>query len=43
MKLQGSNEEENEKLLRKLFKKNPKMCQLTLDLNEWSGQYSVLI
>ena len=32
MKLQGNNEEKNEKLLIKLFKKNPKMCQLTLDL-----------
>ena len=32
MKLQGNDEEKNEKLWRKLFKKNPKMCQLTLDL-----------
>ena len=32
MKLQGNDEEKNEKLSRKLFKRNPKMCQLALDL-----------
>ena len=38
MKLQGNDEEKNEKLLRKLIKKNPKMCQLTLDLDHRSKE-----
>ena len=32
MKLQGNDEKKNEKFLRKLFKKNPKICQLTLGI-----------
>ena len=38
MKLQGNDEEKKEKLLRKSFKKNPKMCQLTLDLKPFRSQ-----
>ena len=37
MKLPGYDEEKNEKLLRKLFKKRPKMCLLTVDIKTFGS------
>ena len=38
MKLQGNNKKKNEKFLRKLFKKRPKMCLLTVDIKPFRQQ-----